>query len=208
MPGWSSTAQRLARSLVWLALALSLGGCGEGAAPRIVVLVSIDTLRADHLGLYGYARKTSPVLDALAAQGVVFADASAVSPWTLPSHASLLTGLYPRHHGLRSEDRRLPEGTVTLASHLAALGWDTAAVVNSRFLGYRNGLNAGFEEFLYDASVEERVDQIEPTRAVTERALQWLLAPRSAPLFLFVHYYDVHSDYRSLPEFESAFTGL
>ena len=59
----------MARSLVWLALALSLGGCGEGAAPRIVVLVSIDTLRADHLGLYGYARKTSPVLDALAAQG-------------------------------------------------------------------------------------------------------------------------------------------
>jgi len=72
------------------------GASGETPGPRAIVLISLDTLRADHLGIYGYERFTSPVLDQFASEGVVFDDASAPSPWTLPSHASMLTGLVPR----------------------------------------------------------------------------------------------------------------
>lgn len=99
--------------------------------PRFIILVSLDTLRADHLGLYGYDRFTSPVLDTLALEGVVFEDASAAAPWTLPSHASMLTGLYPLKHRVITMVDALPEEIPTLASMLAEEGFQTAAVVNS-----------------------------------------------------------------------------
>ena len=82
--------------------------------PRVVLLLSLDTLRADHLGFYGYEEFTSPVLDMMAAEGVVFEDASAPSPWTLPSHASMLTGLYPKQHGVQTMATALPKDIPTL----------------------------------------------------------------------------------------------
>jgi arylsulfatase A-like enzyme len=171
-------------------------------APRTVVLISIDTLRADHLGCYGYQRPTSPRMDALAREGILFEDVSSPAPWTLPAHASLLTGLYPSRHGLKSHTRYLSSRIPTLASLLSKQGYVTAAVVNSQNLGPRFGLDRGFQEFLY---VEEVADQRAPSTRITEQALAWLAKHRGRRLFLFVHYYDVHSDYRSLPEYETEF---
>jgi arylsulfatase A-like enzyme len=196
---------RLVRGLVLPVLA-ALAGAGTAcrARPAIerVVLVSIDTLRPDHLGAYGYARPTSPVLDALAARGVLFEDASSPSPWTLPAHASLLTGLYPGRHGVKGHDRYLPAAVPTLASLLGRAGWTTAAVVNSHNLGPRFGLDRGFQQFLY---VEEVAAQRAPTTRLVDQALAWLRRHRDRPFFLFLHSYDVHSDYASLPEHERAF---
>jgi choline-sulfatase len=172
------------------------------SAPTRIVLVSIDTLRADHLGCYGYGRATSPVLDALARQGVLFEDVTTPSPWTLPAHASLLTGLYPSRHGLKSHEVYLPSSVATLASILSRHGFATAAAVNSHNLSARFGLDRGFQEFLY---VEEIADQREPSRRITDQAVAWLERYAGRKLFLFVHYYDVHSDYRSQAEYERQF---
>lgn len=184
-----------------LLLALALGACARRPAPERVILISIDTLRPDHLGAYGYRRPTSPVLDALAARGVLFEDASTPAPWTLPAHASLLAGLYPSRHGVKGHDRYLPAALPVLATQLARAGWSTAAVVNSHNLGPRFGLDRGFQEFLY---VEETAGQRAPTRQIVDQALEWLRR-RDRRLFLFLHSYDVHSDYASLPEHERAF---
>lgn len=176
---------------------------GRGPArPRLILLVSIDTLRADHLGCYGYDRPTSPHLDALAREGVLFEDVSSPSPWTLPAHASLLTGLYPSHHTLKSHERFLPTALPTLAMLLAREGFVTAAVVNSHNLSSRYGLDRGFQHFRY---VEETAEQREPSRAITDQAVEWLGRYGRGPLFVFVHYYDVHSDYRSQPRYERLF---
>jgi arylsulfatase A-like enzyme len=168
---------------------------------RRIVLVSIDTLRADHLGCYGYPRPTSPHLDALAASGAVFEQASTPSPWTLPAHASLLTGLYPSHHGMKSVFVTRTDALATLASELASHGFVTAAAVNTQYLAH-SGLERAFEEFFY---LPEQLDRRDPARPVTDQAVEWLTRHADQPLFLLVHYYDVHSDYRSEEPYEQQF---
>jgi arylsulfatase A-like enzyme len=190
------------------AAALGLAACGAGGAkhasprPDIVVLVSIDTLRADHLGCYGYTRNTSPTLDRLAAEGTLFEDAMTPAPWTLPAHASLLTGLYPSRHGVKAFGQSLPARVETLAQLLGRQGRITAAVVNSHLLGPRSALDRGFREFSY---VEEVAPQREPTRRVVDQAISWLRRYRDEKLFLFVHSYDVHSDYKAEERYEREF---
>ena len=180
--------------------------CGSSTAPatspRIVLLISIDTLRADHLGAYGYTRPTSPVLDALAEKGTVFEDVTATSSWTLPSHASLLTGLYPSRHGLRRKVSVLLEDVPTLAQVFRRAGFETAAAVGSIYLTQRSGLQRGFDAFEYFV---EDSRQMSPTKGVTDAALRWVDAGDDAKRFIFLHYYDVHSDYRSEPRFEALF---
>ncbi len=187
----------------WLA-SIALAGCRPAPAPppERVLLISIDTLRADHLGTYGYSRPTSPGLDAFGKQGVVFTDVTTPSPWTLPSHASMLTGLYPGRHALLSSRTRLADSVVTLAEHLGAHGFTTAAMVNSRYLSPALGLDRGFTHFRY---LPEVMSQREPTRAITDQALAWVEELRGKQWFMFVHYYDVHSDYGALPEYEAQF---
>lgn len=177
-------------------------GCGRPPAPpRNLIVVSIDTLRADHLGCYGYDRATSPSIDAVAAEGVVFEDASATSPWTKPSHASLLTGLYPRRNGATSMESVLSADAVHLASWLGNHDFQTAAVVNSQWLT-SHGLERGFADF-------EVVDYVQGRREgspVTDAAIRWLKGrDPDRRFFLLVHYMDVHSDYASLPEYERLF---
>ncbi len=176
--------------------------CGEPAEPRPrnLLLISIDTLRADHVGCYGHARPTTPALDALAAEGVLFLDASATSPWTKPSHASLLTGLYPRRNGVLGFEYGLSREVEHLAELLARQGFQTAAVVSNSALT-SDGLERGFEHFEF----VERGTGPEPT-TVTEHALSWLATrDPGRPFFAFVHYNDPHADYRALPPYLEQF---
>ena len=197
----SIASGRLCRGTAIGCLAIFAVGCAP-QPPHIAILISIDTLRADHLGCYGYERPTSPTLDALAEEGVLFEDVTSSAPWTLPAHASMLTGLYPSRHGLKSYQHRLPEEVSTLASLLSERGWATAAIVNSPNLSRGHGLQRGFEEFIeFPFSVKQR----SPSTLITDRVMSWIEAAGERPLFVFVHYYDVHSDYRSLPEPERRF---
>jgi len=181
--------------------AILIAACNAPERPRNLLLISVDTLRADRLGCYGYERPTSPAIDRLAAGGALFEDASATSPWTKPSHASLLTGLYPTRNGALTMQSLIHDDVVHLASHLGDHGFRTGAVVNAQWLTM-HGLERGFTDF-------ESVDVVQGRREgspVTEEAIRWLRGlDRSDPFFAFVHYMDVHSDYASLPLYEEAF---
>jgi len=192
---------------------LLLGGCGKGLAPSKpnLVLVTLDTVRADRLGAYGYAAAETPALDRLAAEGLRFAAASSAVPLTLPSHATLLSGLLPPHHGLRNNGAgALPEGTPTLATALAAGGYRTGAFIAAFVLDRRFGLSRGFE--VYDDEVERGpeagvvLEAERPGSQVMDRALAWLGRdddPR--PFFLWVHLYDAHAPYAPPPAWRARF---
>jgi arylsulfatase A-like enzyme len=207
--------QRTTPAGLVVVLGLTLGlvgpGCGsrEGGSPPgsggsagerrpDIVLLSVDTLRPDHLGAWGYARDTSPFFDELAGRGTRFANAWAPSPWTLPSHATMLTGLFPHHHGAeRSEltiDRRAP----LLAEMLLAAGYATCGVVTSIFVSDKYGFGRGFEHFDDFGILAGTRDTKEAPDAaeVFDRGLRWAQEqPQDTPLFLFVHVYDVHYPY-------------
>ena len=171
------------------------------AKRELVILISIDTLRADHLGLYGHHRFTSPNLDLFALEGTVFEDASSVAPWTLPAHASMLTGLYPLGHAVVDVDTKLPEGVPTIAKLLGKNGWKTAAAVNSMWLLKKtHEVTRDFHHFLF---VQDVATARLPTTPITDQAITWIRDSENSNLFLFMHYYDVHSDYASLPRFEN-----
>jgi arylsulfatase A-like enzyme len=190
----------------WLAalLAVAVAGCGATGEPehaRNLLLISVDTLRPDMLGCYGYPRASSPALDRIAAEGTLFENAFTTAPWTLPAHASLLTGVYPRRHGAIGANRAIAHDAPTLAAWLLGRGFRTAAFVNSFYISPRYGFARGFQEFRYvpETSAPEGDGMV-------ARALAWLSAEPRDRFFLFLHDFHVHSDYRSLPAFEQAFT--
>ncbi|MEM7480945.1 MAG: sulfatase [Acidobacteriota bacterium] len=163
--------------------------------PPNVVLISIDTLRADRLSTYGYRLPTSPRLDAWAARsGVVFEYAIAQAPWTLPSHSSMLTGLDPFRHGT-NHDAPLAAGIETLAEALRRGGYRTRAVTAGRFLTPQYGTAQGFDRFQYFApdSPEQRPLELETN---LERAVDALDEMAGEPFFLFFHTYETHAPYR------------
>jgi len=193
--------------VTFVTLLLVLIGCGqnepEAVAPKRIFFITIDTLRADHLGAYGYPRPTSPTLDRLAGEGVLFEDAVAVTPITLPSHVSLFTGQYPPRHGVRlNGDYRLPGAQTTLAEHLKQQGYATAAVVAAYVLSADFGIDQGFDSYdepggeqaavpgghlLQHRAIVER-----PAAEVTDAALRLLDGELTEPYFLWLHYYDPH----------------
>ena len=179
---------------------LGLGfGCAPPAQKRNLILISVDTLRADRLGCYGYERPTSPTIDRLAREGVLFLDASAPSPWTLPSHATMFTGLYPRRNGVTGTRFTMPEDVPTLAGILQRLGYATAGVVTNSLLT-TNGLDRGFQD-------HEEVDKGGPhPSATSQRGVEWLRQrDLDRPFFLLLHYIDPHSDYGTLDEIREQF---
>lgn len=187
-----------------------------------VILVVVDTLRADRLGCYGYERPTSPNIDRLAAEGVVFENCYSVASWTLPSFASMWTGLLPAVHGCVGLYTPLPENIPTLPQRMTDRGYYCAAVVANPFLGAKYGFGRGFD-FYDDYSVfldtEVGLLAADPGRdrgvvsdtvtgqTVTQQAINLLrLAKKSEkPLFLFIHYYDPHDSYIPPPPFDRAF---
>lgn len=159
-----------------------------------VVVIGIDTLRADHVGVYGYARPTTPRIDAFAGEAVRFETAISQSSWTVPGFASMFTGLVPSAHG--AGEGRCPDviklGTApeTLASALHAAGYRTAAFVSNVWVSAEVGLARGFDEHTRLGLSEEAVD----------RATEWLRAPPREPFHLFVHVVDPHQPYAPDPE--------
>lgn len=170
--------------------------------PRNLVWISLDTLRADRLGCYGYSRPTSPTLDLLAAKSLRFESASSPAPWTKPAHASLFTGLWPRRHGVLAFENPLAPGVVHVADWMTQHGFQTLAVVSNSVLTLHD-MPRGFGSFDY----LERGQGPEPS-GVTARTIERLAAlDRERPFFAFVHYNDMHARYRSLPRYEAEFTG-
>lgn len=209
------TRRALAAGALLLTAAFSMG-CGPdsdgsggdvpGATRPNVLLISIDSLRADHLGCYGYERDTSPAIDALAAAGVLFECAVSQAPWTLPSHASLLTSLYGRTHQTNAIEKRLPPTVPTLAGTLEADGYETAGVVSGTFMQKRFGLDSGFG--WYDDEIAQ-FDHKRSHEAVTSpdihRKAESILDGVEEPFMLFLHYWDVHYDYDPPAPYDTKF---
>ncbi len=176
-------------------LVLISTGCRPRAPRDNLLLISIDTLRADHVGVYGRRQARTPNIDEAARNGFFFTDVTSPAPLTTPAHASLLTGLYPPAHGVRDNGAfRLSEEKTTLAELLERSGYSTGAIVASFVLKRRFGLDQGFSE--YDDRLAEdlgRAREIDAAR-VTEKAVAWL-KDRKEPFFLWVHYFDPHADY-------------
>ena len=166
-------------------------------APKGVILISLDTLRADHLGTYGYHRNTSPNIDAFAEGGITFENAVVQSPWTLPSHMSIMTSLYPSFHGVVDISTSLQsEKCVKLAELLHAGGYQTAAFVDGGFVSGHWGFHHGFDVYNDQGG---GIDQILP------RAKKWLNKNKESPFFLFLHFYDIHTPYNPPPPYNSIF---
>ncbi len=164
----------------------------EADARPDILLLSLDTLRADHLGAWGHPRATSPAIDRIAANGVRFADAVAPSSWTLPSHASMLTGLDPASHGAVAfrESTQLGKDVITVAERLWLAGYETGGMVGGGWLTSRHGFDRGFET--YSAARDMFVFPGQLERSL-RRARRWLSSRREgAPVFLFIHTYQVH----------------
>ena len=169
------------------------------APPPNVLLVSIDTVRRDHLSCYGYERETSPNIDSLADEGVLFQTVVAPSAWTLPVHTTLLTALPPTQHDVITPHRRLKPDVVTLPAVLRDAGYATAAFVSTTLLNVAFGLWRGFDH--YDDYTHMHVGYTDRCRvstpALVDAARDWLEAWRlrgsGRPFFVFLHLYDVHS---------------
>ena len=209
----SSRVARL-RAHAAAALALLCAACGGDGAPERpnLILVSIDSLRADHLGCYGYARDTSPRIDRLAAAGARFEQAVSTTSWTLPAHAALFTGLYDATHGVVDNGLALSELHVTLAELLQRAGYHTAGFFGGPYLHPTFGLAQGFDVWQScmtttpDAASERDVragamaedarahDDVTGPRTLAEIEA-WLARGLEQPFFLFLHLWDVHYDY-------------
>ncbi len=188
-------------------LALAAAACGPRVAeaprrsgPPNIVLIVVDTLRADHLPFYGYRRDTTPqIATRLAARGTVVERATAAAPWTMPSMAALLTGLDPRR--LAQEGRRIdqmPADATTLATRLAAAGYETAGFSANPLLATYNGYARGFETFWRAPGGMEAIHQHAPV--LQEQIVSWLErrpAAATRPLFLWAHYIDPHDPYEN-----------
>ena len=192
-------------------LVLATSGCGRDRRPN-VLLLTLDTTRADRLGCYGYSEPTSPNIDQLAVEGTLFEAAVTTNPITLPAHASIMTGTYPLAHGVRNNSSyRVREEVTTLAEVLSGEGYRTAAVVGAFVLDGQFNLDQGFD--LYDDEIgrDWSRDEIESRRAnafgfaerkanlVTLPALRWLEDTGRDPFFLWLHYFDPHEP-RNAPE--------
>jgi arylsulfatase A-like enzyme/thioredoxin-like negative regulator of GroEL len=193
------------RAALAFLLLLFVAGCSAPSAPepqaaaRNLVIVTVDTLRADRVGAYGYAKARTPVMDGLAARGTRFDRAFATAPITLTSHASLMTGRYPPGHGARHNGMRMDEGVPTLAATLAKAGLQTGAFVGAFPLDRRFGLDRGFSAYgdRMPRNAQGRLQNERPGQSVVDEALAWLAQARSDRFFLWVHLFEPHAPYGS-----------
>ena len=215
-----------------LAALLLLAGCSRPGGGPSVLLLTIDTLRPDHLGCYGYSSIRTPVIDSLAASGVLFENAYTPIPVTLPSHTSILSGLYPHQHGVRDNGvYRVPEELEMLPEILHARGYETAAFVGAYVLHSSYGIDRGFDR--YDDEMEEPIRSENPilpgsqvpgytrrwverwtkpyqrkAEVVVERASRWLRGRNGEkPFFCWVHLFDPHMPYTPPAPWDTLYGG-
>lgn len=185
-----------------LALPLVLAAsCGAPEQPVSFVLLSLDTLRADRLGCYGYPRALTPTLDSVCREGIAYQHAIANSPWTLPSHVSMLTGRYPRNHGVKNVGKQMGREIPVIPEILGRAGYATAANIGSPKLGPKYGLERGFRH-----GFDHRPAAGRAAPRQVEQSIRWMRERTRAgePFFLFLHNFDVHTDYDPAPEHRSA----
>ncbi|MDA2933428.1 sulfatase-like hydrolase/transferase [Acidobacteria bacterium AH-259-D05] len=201
----SSRVTRYPRAGLWLCFFLCLSVFSQAQTP--VVIVTLDTTRADHLGIYGYTKARTPNLDSFARQGAVFEQAITPVPITLPAHCSLFTGTYPLYHGVREfATSRLRSDLTTLAEIFREHDYKTAAFIGSEALHSIYGLKRGFE--IYDENFLEVTASTGAERkaeAVVESALGWL-KKNQAPYFLWIHLFDPHDPYTPPEPFATQFS--
>jgi len=171
-----------------LTLGLTLSACKTVNKHPNVLLISVDTLRADRLGCYGYNKHITGMMDFWAQHGVRFESAYAPSPWTLPSHASVFTGLYPTEHLAIDEKINIDKNAVMLTEQMKAAGFVTAAFVSHYYLGAEYGFDRGFKDFYIkpNATADEMVVKV----------TNWLKSHKKDNFFLFLHLFDPHSPYQ------------
>jgi len=180
----------------------------SGHQVRNVVLISIDTCRADYLGCYGYPHRITPNVDEIAKQGVIFKNVITSVPMTLPAHCSMLTGTIPPYHEVHDNlDYQLDESNVTLAEILKEHGFVTGGIISASVLDSQFGINQGFDTF-NDRLEKGRTGGLMVERgaeATSRLALAWLAQRKSKRFFLFLHYFDPHFDYAPPEPFASRF---
>lgn len=205
---WCAPPVGVAVPVLALLVALVLESCGDSgsAEPRSgadarpnVILISIDTLRADHLQCYGHDKPTSPFIDTLAERGVRFAHVFAQASWTLPSHMSLLTSRYPASHGVETQGKSLPASITTLAQVFSRNGYSTAAFVSWIYVSEKFGFGRGFDAFTELLPPE---DKRGPGTRFSIKAGEfvpivtaWARDEPQEPFFLFLHLFDPHMSY-------------
>ncbi len=199
-----------------VAFLVSLLACTSGS-PEIaagnavqpdVILVSIDTLRADHLSSYGHDRPTSPFLDELASDGTRFDHARSNSPWTLPAHLTMLTGQLPVTHQVTDDHLALDPSVKVLPEAMRAAGYATGASVATLYVSRKFGFDRGFD-FFDDHGIETERENLKGTVVASDvigSAVDWIEdLPEGKPFFLFLHFYDVHYHYDPPPPFDTMF---
>jgi arylsulfatase A-like enzyme len=194
------------------ALFFSAGFWPQAAAAQApVIVISIDTLRADRLSAYGNRAISTPNLDAFAQHGTLFTNVNSQIPLTLPSHTSLFTSTYPFENGIEENGEVVPASAVTLASVLESHGYKTAAFIGSSLLNRSAGLDRGFDE--YDSPFGSPAAAAESPYSsrvrrdgalVLRAATQWLTAHQGQPVFVFIHLFDLHAPYKLQPAANSA----
>lgn len=203
------TAASRAPKVAALGLVL-LSGCGGGGRPNILLVV-IDTARADRFSFGGYSRQTSPEIAVLASEGTIYERAYTPAPWTLPAHASLFTGLFPSSHGADSGHLRLDEEFRTLAESLHEAGYRTQGYAANPWVGRQYGLAQGFdtyEEILKEGRKEVEDAGAAALNAKVERFLEWRMDnpdARRQPFFIFINYLEPHLPYNPPEPFRSRF---
>jgi arylsulfatase A-like enzyme len=184
---------------------------GDGsAAPMNVLLMASDTLRADHLGAFGYGRPTAPNLQRLADRGIRFTRTRSQAPWTLPSFSSILTSLYPSEHGAgrggHDEWTPLAPGVTTLADALAQVGYETAGITANHLVAPDYGLDQGFESYAIPGNEEWRRLGLESVELDAPLVVDFLEKHTTTPFFLFWHMMDPHLPYTTPAEVRARFT--
>ena len=211
------------RAAALLLLLLACASCSRAPQGPNVLLISIDSLRQDHLACCGYARKTSPAIDRLAEEGLLFEQHLSSSSWTLPGHASLFTSVPDSVHGAFDTDRKIPESMHTLAERFREAGWHTQGFFAGPYLHPAFGFGQGFESYLDCASYKDLLDAKSASQWDNDKRVQkashedvtnptvyaawqkWLAERQPGPFFTFVHLWDVHFDYIPPPPFDRQF---
>ena len=211
-------APRVALTALALFMLAPLSGCGreaaggreepaEAAAPRNVIVIVVDALRADRVGTYGYERDTTPRIDRFAERSLVFTRAYSAASWTLPSVGSLMTSVYPSVHGLlrpptSADQHTLPEEFLTLAESLRSHGFRTASITSQPWISKETGLTQGFDEIRTVAHASAP----DEARVLAEHLIGWLEGQGETRFFLYAHFMGPHSPYDVVSEFTGRFT--